>query len=542
MTNQEVYNYNISSSPHVRNKISTGSVMYDVFIALMPVSFIGVWRFGFHALLVILMSIASAVLTEFVFDYITGKENTIRDGSAVVTGLLLALCLPAGVALYIPYIGAVFAILIVKCLFGGLGKNFINPALAGRCFLLLSFGGSMTKYTIDGVTSATPLAKLASEGSLSANYIVKMFTGHAGGVIGCSAFALLIGGLYLWVVDGITWQIPVSIITSFAVFMAIFNPENLNLGNLIAHIAGGGLLMAAFFMATDPVTSPVTGTGQIIYGVCVGFLSALFRTYGASADSVSYAVILSNLITPLIDEYIIPKPFGYRADAMDGKGIFELDNNLNNNQSGWLSNLLSKSYGNFIFLGSGIFIGCVILYSVSILTGGALEAQKLSANLEIYQAVLPDIDKNNINIHEISEIAVADFDGVVYGADFGNVYINQAVTAEDGENNLIGHVISVTSADGNDGNITLSVGVLPDGSIHAIYFTELNETPGLGMRAAEPEFISQFSGLYGHITLGEDIDALSGATVTSRAVVNAVNAALDFYNTQITQINADGEG
>ena len=150
--------YNVSSSPHVRSPLSTGQVMYDVILALMPATLFGIWHFGVHALFVVLMSVASAVLTEFVFDYLTGRENTLYDGSAVLTGLLLALCIPASVPLYVPYIGAVFAILVVKCLFGGLGKNFMNPALGGRCFLLLSFGSAMTNYAVDGVSGATPLA------------------------------------------------------------------------------------------------------------------------------------------------------------------------------------------------------------------------------------------------------------------------------------------------------------------------------------------------------------------------------------------------
>ena len=200
--------YGVSSSPHVRGPLSAGGVMYDVILALMPATVFGVWRFGPHALRVILMSVVTAALTELVFDYVTGREDTVRDGSAVVTGLLLALCLPASVPLYVPYIGAVFAILVVKCLFGGLGKNFMNPALGGRIFLLLSFGGTMTRYTLDGVTGATPLASLASGDAVN---VVQMWTGHAGGVIGCSALALFLGGLYLWVVDGIGWRIPVSV-------------------------------------------------------------------------------------------------------------------------------------------------------------------------------------------------------------------------------------------------------------------------------------------------------------------------------------------
>ena len=211
--------YNVSSSPHVRSKLSTGTVMYDVILALVPATVVGIWNFGFHAFLVILMSITGAVLTEYVFDDIAKKPMTIMDGSAVVTGLLLALCLPASVPLYVPYIGSVFAILIVKCLFGGLGKNFMNPALAGRCFLLISFGTTMTKYAVDGVTGPTPLAKFGSGEAVS---VLNMFLGSTNGVIGCSIMGLLIGGIYLIATKGITWEIPTATLVSFLLFIAIF--------------------------------------------------------------------------------------------------------------------------------------------------------------------------------------------------------------------------------------------------------------------------------------------------------------------------------
>ena len=500
----------VSSSPHIRSRLSTGEVMYDVILALMPATFFGVWHFGFHALLVILMSVASAVAAEFVFDYLTGKPNTIMDGSAVLTGLLLALCLPPAVPLYVPYIGAVFAVVVVKGLFGGLGRNFINPALGGRCFLLLSFASSMTQYTVDGVTGATPLATLASGGTVN---VVQMWTGHGGGVIGCSAIALLIGGLFLWAADGITWQIPISVIGAFTVFMAAFGGQGFSPSFLLAHIAGGGVIMAAFFMATDPVTSPVTGPGQLIYGACVGLLSGLFRVYGTGPDSVSYAILLSNLLSPVIDEFVIPRPFSYRGSNQDRA--------LHPKEIAIPAAVLCA-----VVVVAGIVIG-----AVSGVTESAIAERRLAENLATYQEALPAAaEADSFGYPAAAVSALEALDGAVYGTAFGEAYINEAVAARDAGGSDIGYIISATSAEGREGPITLSVGILPDGTLTGIVYTEFNETPGIGTKANEPEFKGQFAGLnVGKITLNQDVDAASGATITSTATVNAVNAALDFF-------------
>ncbi|MBQ7370559.1 MAG: RnfABCDGE type electron transport complex subunit D, partial [Blautia sp.] len=259
--------YNVSSSPHVRSKLSTGQVMYDVILSLMPATFFGIYHFGLHAALVIAISIACACISEFVFDYIVGKPNTLKDGSAVVTGLLLALCLPASVDLYIPALGSIFAMIVVKGLFGGLGKNFMNPALAGRCFLLISFSGAVTNFAVDGMSSATPLVDM--ENGVSVN-VWEMFLGYTNGVIGCSIAALLIGGVYLLVVDGITFEIPLATLVSFSLFIALFGGKGFDPVFILAHLCGGGIVMGAVFMATDPVTSPVTSSGQLLFGCAVG--------------------------------------------------------------------------------------------------------------------------------------------------------------------------------------------------------------------------------------------------------------------------------
>lgn len=504
--------YNVSSSPHVRSRLTTSGVMYDVILALMPATVFGVYRFGFHAFLVIAVSVLSAVLTEFVFDYIAKKPNTVKDGSAVVTGLLLALCLPAGVPLYVPYLGSLFAILFVKCFFGGLGRNFMNPALAGRCFLLLSFSGVMADYSVDGVSSATPLAMLASGETVN---VTEAFLGFGGGVIGSSVAALCLGGLYLWVIGAITFEIPAAVLVSFAAFIALFGGQGFDPVYIWLHLATGGVVMGAFFMATDPVTSPVTSAGQILYGVLTGVLCGIFRVFGSTPDSVSYAIIIANLVTPLIDEISVPVPYGLRPQKEGKKQI-------------------PKSA---VILCAITLIAGVALSGVYGMTKERIAEQEMAENAASYREVCPQAASfaydDNLNA------AIEALGGEIYGSDFGKVYINEAVVGKDESGGEAGYVISVTSADGFGGNhITISVGLGTDGTVNGISFTELNETAGLGMLCAEEPFKGQFAGVNtdrfilnkaGGSTADNEIDTVSGASTSSGAVVNAVNAALAFY-------------
>lgn len=504
--------YNVSSSPHVRSRLTTSGVMYDVILALMPAAVFGVYRFGFHAFLVIAVSVLSAVLTEFVFDYIAKKPNTVKDGSAVVTGLLLALCLPAGVPLYVPFAGSLFAILFVKCFFGGLGRNFMNPALAGRCFLLLSFSGVMADYSVDGVSSATPLEVLASGQTVN---VTDAFLGFGGGVIGSSIVALCLGGLYLWVIGAITFEIPAAVLISFAAFIALFGGQGFDPVYIWLHLATGGVVMGAFFMATDPVTSPVTSAGQLLYGVLTGVLCGVFRVFGSTPDSVSYAIIIANLATPLIDEISVPVPYGLRPQTEGKKQI-------------------PKSA---LILCAITLIAGVALSGVYGMTKERIDEQKMAASAASYREVCPQAASfgydDNLNA------AIEALGGEIYGTDFGKVYINEAVAGKDESGGSAGYVISVTSADGFAGNhITISVGLAADGTVNGISFTELNETAGLGMLCAEDAFKGQFAGVNterfilnkaGGSTAENEIDTVSGASTSSGAVVNAVNAALAFY-------------
>ena len=297
---------NVSSSPHVRSNETTQSIMMDVAIAMLPATAFGVFQFGLHALLVLIVTIAACVLSEYVFEKITKRPCTISDFSAVVTGMILALNMPPEIALWIPALGGVFAIIIVKQLYGGLGQNFMNPALAARCFLLISFTGLMSAFTLDGWTGATPLAVLKAGESVD---VAAMFIGKIPGTIGeVSVIALLIGAAYLVVKKVITLRIPLTYILTTAVFVFIFGQQDLNY--VLAHICGGGLIFGAFFMATDYVTSPITPKGQIVFGILLGILTGLFRIFGGSAEGVSYAIIISNLLVPLIERFTLPTPFG----------------------------------------------------------------------------------------------------------------------------------------------------------------------------------------------------------------------------------------
>lgn len=313
--------YNVSASPHVRSKDSTKTIMRDVVIALLPAVLAGIWVFKVDALLVLLTTSVTCLLTEYLYEKAMKRPITTGDYSALVTGLLLGMNLPPSIPLWIAMIGSVFAILVVKQLFGGLGQNFMNPALGARCFLLISFTGRMTAFTFDGVSTATPLAMIKNADksvsvcdTLAANgtSLLDMFIGTIGGTIGeTSAIAILIGAVYLFVRRVITWEIPVCYIGSFAIFVLIFGGYGFDINYLAAELCGGGLLLGAFFMATDYVTSPITPNGKIVYGICLGLLTGILRIFGGSAEGVSYAIIFCNLLVPLIEKVTIPKPFGY---------------------------------------------------------------------------------------------------------------------------------------------------------------------------------------------------------------------------------------
>ena len=501
---------NVSSSPHVRSNLTTQKIMFQVILAMMPVTILGVMNYGMKALSVIIAAVVSAVASEALFNLITKRPQTIADGSAAVTGLMLALILPPELPLFVPILGSIFAIIVVKCLFGGLGKNFMNPALAARCFLLISFGAIVTVYKVDGVSTATPLAELATGKSVD---LVAVWWGSASGVIGSSALGILIGAAMLFAFKIITWEIPVSVLVAFNLFLGFFGERGFDPGFHMVHMLAGGVLFGAFFMATDYVTSPITSAGQLVFGAIVGLLMGLFHVFGTAPDSGSYAIIIANMLVPLIDEYTVPVAYGHRKPK-EKIGIPKPA----------------------IILCVITLIAGVALSGVYALTKDAIEEQKLIAEAESYRAVCPEAEEFSSD-ETLDEIVKA-LGESVYGTDFGKVHINKAIVGKNAAGEVVGYVIRVTTRDGFDGDISMSVGFDLDGTVLGVEFTEINETAGMGMLCAEPEFKDQFKGTLvdrfilnkaGGSTAPEEIDSVSGASISSGAIVNAVNAAMDFF-------------
>ena len=308
----------VSSPPHIYGTDTTSRRMRDVLIALLPACVFAVIVYGNSALFTMVIAVVSAVGAEYLFQKVMGKRITIADRSAIITGLLLAFNLPPGVPFWIPIIGSVFAIVIVKQLFGGLGQNFLNPAIAARAFLLASFPVHMTNWAVpdaayDALAAPTLLAQIKFDPDFvpeMADYMALLF-GKSGGTIGeASAVAIIVGGLYLIFRKVINWRIPVFYIGSFALFAFIFGREAFFSGHILFEVLAGGLLLGAFFMATDYATSPISPNGKIIMGIGCGFLTVLIRFYGGFPEGVSYAILLMNLLVPVIDKYVRPTIYG----------------------------------------------------------------------------------------------------------------------------------------------------------------------------------------------------------------------------------------
>ena len=320
---QENLKLKVSASPHVRSKATTSDIMFDVVIALVPATAFGLYIFGWYAALLVAVCIGSCVGFEALYQKCMGKKVTVGDFSAVVTGLLLALNLPPNLPIWMAVAGSAFAIIIVKQLFGGLGQNFMNPALGARCFLLIAFAADMTKFGItkNGIevySSVTPLAAMRNGEAVNT---MDMLIGRTAGTIGeTSAIAILIGAIFLILMGVINLRIPASYIITFAVFMLLFGGHGFDGSYLTAQLCGGGLMLGAFFMATDYVTSPITPMGQIIFGICCGILTGLFRCFGANAEGVSFAIILSNILVPLIEKHTVPMAFGQVKEAKKQEG------------------------------------------------------------------------------------------------------------------------------------------------------------------------------------------------------------------------------
>ncbi len=301
----------VSASPHVRSPHTATGIMLDVIIALIPALIAAIVIFGTQVLLVTLVCVGSAVLSEYLSRKVMKRHQTIGDLSAVVTGLLLAFNLPVSIPLWIAALGSIIAIVVVKQMFGGIGQNFVNPALAARIILLVSFPSKMTGWTLDGVTTATPLASLKS-GAVDSNALpslVDMLLGKHGGCLGevCSV-ALIIGGIYLIIRKVISPAIPLSYIGTVAVFMLIAGKGSFEF--TAYQLLSGGLLIGAIFMATDYTTSPVSFNGKIIFGIGCGLITAAIRVFGGYPEGVSFSIIIMNILVPHIERLTTAKPFG----------------------------------------------------------------------------------------------------------------------------------------------------------------------------------------------------------------------------------------
>ena len=305
----------VSAPPHIYGNDSIERRMRDVLIALTPAMFFAIYFYGVPAIITTAIAVISAMAAEFLFQRIMNRKSTVGDYSAALTGLLLAFNLPPAIPLWIPVLGSFFAIIVVKQLFGGLGSNFMNPALAARAFLLTSFPVHMTSWTLapDAVTGATYLGRIKHEGFIpqQADYMNLLF-GNMGGTIGeVSAAALIAGGIYLLVRRVINWRIPVFYIGSFVVFGYIFARDGLfNSSFILFEVLAGGLLLGAIYMATDYATAPISHRGRIIFAIGCGFLTVMFRFHGGYPEGVSYAILIMNLFVPMIDKYVRPSVYG----------------------------------------------------------------------------------------------------------------------------------------------------------------------------------------------------------------------------------------
>ena len=305
----------VNTSPHLHKKESVSRIMWMVVFSLIPAGIAGVYIFGLGALQAIILGVAAAVVTEIVLQLATKKKITVFDGSAVLTGLLLAYNLPPNVPFWLPIIGSVFSIAIGKQIFGGLGQNIFNPALVGRVFLMASWPKYMTTFSkplnYDAITSATPLAILNEGGVLENISYLDLFLGNRGGCIGeVCILALIIGAVFLLIRGYISWHIPVSYIATTGLFVYLFGAKVFFTGDWLFHLLSGGLILGAFFMATDYVTSPLTAKGQIVFGIGCGLLTAVIRLWGGYPEGVSYAILIMNAATPIIDRYTKPRIYG----------------------------------------------------------------------------------------------------------------------------------------------------------------------------------------------------------------------------------------
>ncbi len=545
----EEMNLKISASPHVRSKATTSDIMFDVIIALVPATAFGIYQFGFSAGVLVAVCILTAVLAELIYQKAMHKKVTVGDLSAVLTGLLLALNLPPTLPWWMAMVGTIFAIIVVKQLFGGLGQNFMNPALAGRCFLVLSFGSYMTKFVLDGVTQATPLANLRN--GLPIN-LKDMFFGYTAGTIGeTSALALLIGAAYLLIKRVISPKIPLIYIGTFAICIAIYaaTKDYDVVEYTLAHLCGGGLMLGAWFMATDYVTSPITSSGKIIFGIILGLLTFVLRIFGGTPEGVSYAIIISNLLVPLIEKATAPKSFGYGAETTkEEKKAKKAEEKAakkaaKEEQATEADDTEEKPAKKFD--AKGFVNAIVVLFAITVIMGAALGVVNnitkepiAKTKQEAKEAASKSVYPTAATIATSDSVDYAAINDIVHQLGYPTVDIDEIAVALDSSGALAGYVVTATSSEGYGGDVQIIIGISADGTVQGLDFLTLNETVGFGQNAKEPEFKDQFVGqqvlAFEYTKTGADsegeVDAISGATITTSAVVDAINAAVMIVN------------
>ena len=545
--------WKISASPHIRSKNSTTSIMGDVLIALFPASAMGVYNFGVRAALLILICVVSCMVFEYLSELVMKRRNTVRDLSAAVTGLLIALNLPVSLPFWMAILGCCFAIVVVKQLFGGIGQNFMNPALAARCFLVLSFVGPMTKFTLDAVTTATPLSVLRNEG-IGAVSVWNMLIGTEAGTIGeTSVAALLVGAVYLLLRRVIRLTIPFFYMGSFAICIVIYClTQKMEAWSIVrftaAHLCGGGLVLGACFMATDYTTSPITEKGKVLYGILLGVLTFCFRIFGNSVEGVSYAIIISNLLVPMIEMITKPRSFG---EGYEKKPLSE--------NRGWLAPVVLDEEGKpvpekkedkkerplrivisicLIAVISGALLGTVYAITKKPIADTAEKKKQ-----ESFRTVMPKADSYK-ELEEDSEWTDYDLSGKgsameqlnaeLAEAGYDKVTLESRTDAFTSDGTKVGKIWIITSHEGYAGDIRMAIGVT-EGKVTGITMLSIGETTGLGMEARDnPAFTKQYEGkLVETFTVVKnspaeesEIQAITGATITSKAVTNAVNAVL----------------
>lgn len=520
-------------SPQMRQPATIPTIMGDVLIALLPSVAMSVYFFGFRVLVLASISVLSCILFEYAYRRLTHQRQTIGDLSACVTGLLLAMCLPATSSYWAPVLGSAFAIIVVKQFYGGLGKNFMNPALAGR-MLLTTFPMLMTTWSapldrlpllnVDAVAAATPMSYL-HEGVLPPQSLDQLFLGFHGGCMGeVSSFMLLLGGVYLILRRVISPRIPLAYLGSVALLTFLFHPANVNpFVWMLSELLSGGLMLGAFFLATDPTTTPVTPRGHLLFGLGCGCFTFLLRYFGSYPEGAGWAILTMNCCVWLLDRAGLPRRFGephfsvllrwwneLRSDLSQIRFVMPKLPSLRGGKAPGEEQLdLIRSYGkSAVWLAGVVLAAGVSIYSVHSL----IDLQTAQAANEAQQQLLAQVMPQAATRTETPYLA------------------NDALSITAGyssENELVGYCVEVQS-NGFGGVLTLVVGVDLDGKVTGVAVTDHNESSGMGTQALTPLALRRYIGKSGTIRPSgiNSVNAVSGATATSKAITAGVNKAL----------------